>query len=381
MTFELGRRLAVGAVLALLVVIGQGCQGAPKMQMNEKAWGTHDGQDVSLYTLDNGRGMVAKITNYGGIVTELHVPDDEGKTTDIVLGFDTLDAYVAGNPYFGAMVGRVGNRIANGGFELDGNTYQLATNNGPNHLHGGDKGFDKVVWDGEIIGTARGPGVRLNYRSPDGEEGYPGTVNVTVDYILSFENELIVETTATADAATPVNIVHHSYWNLAGHDAGKILGHGMELDASRYTPADATLIPTGEIAPVEGTPFDFTSVKSMGRDIDQLPPAGDDPGGYDLNYAIDGANGALRRAAVVREPRSGRVMEIWTTMPGIQFYTGNFLDGVAGKDGATYGQHTGFCLETQYFPDAINKRGLEGWPNPVLRPGETYRHVMVHRFR
>jgi aldose 1-epimerase len=178
-----------------------------------------------------------------------------------------------------------------------------------------------------------------------------------------------------------VNIVHHSYWNLAGHDAGTILGHGMELDASRYTPADATLIPTGEIASVEGTPFDFTNIKSMGRDIDQLPPEGDDPGGYDLNYVIDGANGALRRAAVVREPRSGRVMEIWTTMPGIQFYTGNFLDGVAGKGGATYGQHTGFCLETQYFPDAINKRGREGWPDPVLRPGETYRHVMVHRFR
>jgi aldose 1-epimerase len=368
-------------VLLGLALVGTGCQGTATMQVMEEQWGTADGKDVRLYTLDNGRGMVARITNYGGIVTELHVPDADGETADVVLGFESLDGYLAGHPYFGATVGRVGNRIAGGRFELDGRTYQLATNNGPNHLHGGEKRFDKVVWDSEPIETDHGVGVRLWYRSPDGEEGYPGTLDVTVDYVLTDANTLRVEMTATCDAATPANIVHHSYWNLAGHDAGDVLEQTLALEASRYTPADGTLIPTGAIEPVAGTPFDFTDAKTIGADIDQLPPAGDDPGGYDLNFVLDGADGKLRRAAVAADPESGRRMEIWTTMPGIQFYTGNFLDGtLTGKGGAVYEKHGGFCLETQLYPDAVNRRGTPGWPDPVLLPGETYRHVMLHRF-
>jgi len=360
---------------------GAGCQGTQSMKTTAADWGTHDDTPVHLYTIDNGRGMIAKITNYGGIITELHVPDANGETADVVLGFDSLDDYVAGNPYFGAMVGRVGNRIAGGQFELGGNTYQLATNNGPNHLHGGEKGYDKVAWDAEPINTAKGPGLRLTYHSPDGEEGYPGAVDVQVEYVLTKDNELLVETTATCDAPTPVNIVHHSYWNLAGHDAGTILDHVLRLDCSRYTPVDGTLIPTGEIASVVGTPFDFTTATAIGKRMNQLPPSGDDPGGYDLNYCIGGYDGELRRAAQVTDPTSRRTMEVWTNMPGIQFYSGNFLDGVAGKGDGQYDTHDGFCLETQYYPDAVNKRGMPGWHDPVLHPGETYRHVMVHRFR
>jgi len=375
------RNFTLGPALTLVVVSAAGCQGTATMRITHEPWGTHDGAAVNLYTLDNGSGMIAKITNYGGIITQLFVPDAQGNADDIVLGFDTLQEYIAGNPYFGAMVGRVGNRIALGQFELDGKQYQLATNNEPNHLHGGVKGFDKVVWNAEELDTADGPGLRLTYYSPDGEEGYPGAVDVTVDYVLTFDNELRVEMTAATDAPTPINIVHHTYWNLAGHDSGTILDHALQIDAARYTPTDATFIPTGEIASVSQTPFAFTNRKRIGADIGQLPAQGDNPGGYDLNYVIDGFDGTLRRAARVTHLASGRTMEIWTTMPGIQFYSGNFLDGIAGKNGAVYAKHDGFCLETQYFPDAINKRGRAGWPDPVLRPGETYHHVMVHRFR
>jgi aldose 1-epimerase len=375
------RRAPVAALAALaLALVTIGCQDTAAMKITQEEWGTHDDRAVSLYTLDNGRGLVAKITNYGGIVTELHVPDRHGNTVDVVLGFDTLDEYVSHNPYFGCMVGRVGNRIAGGTFMLDGRTYTLATNNGPNHLHGGVKGWDKVVWDAEMLETRNGPGVRLTYHAPDGEEGYPGAVDVTVDYILTLDNELLIDMSATTDAPTPINVVHHSYWNLAGHDQGPILDHELMLNAQRYTPADDTLIPTGAIEPVAGTPYDFTTAKAIGADIDQLPPSGDDPGGYDLNYVVDGTYGRLRRAAVVRHPASGRRMEIWSTMPGIQFYTGNFLDGVAGRGGAVYEKHAGFCLETQHFPDAVNKRNVVGWHDPVIRPGQAYRHRMVHRF-
>ena len=374
-------RVTLGSTLAFFVLFAAGCQGTATMQITHERWGAYDGAAVNLYTLDNGSGMIAKITNYGGIITQLLVPDAQGNVDDIVLGFDTLQDYVAGNPYFGAMVGRVGNRIALGRFELDGKQYQLATNNGPNHLHGGVKGFDKVVWNAQELNTKDGPGLRLTYRSPDGEEGYPGTVDLTVDYVLTFENELRVEMTATTDAPTPINIVHHTYWNLGGHDSGTILDHVLQLDATRYTPADATFIPTGDIVTVTRTPFDFTLRKRIGAGIEKLPAQGDNPGGYDLNYVIDGFDGSLRRAARVTHLTSGRTMEIWTTMPGIQFYSGNFLDGVAGKNGAVYTKHNGLCLETQYFPDAVNKRGRPGWADPVLRPGETYHHVMIHRFR
>ena len=364
----------------LFALTSMACQENNSMSITQAHWGELNGRSVNIFTLTNNNGLVAKISNYGGIVTELHLPDDKGNTVDIVLGFDTLQEYVDSSPYFGAMVGRVGNRIAGGRFELNGKTYQLAKNNGPNHLHGGVKGFDKVIWNPTATLTDSGPLLRLTYHSPDGEEGYPSDVDVTVEYVLTNDNELRIEIMATASAPTPVNIVHHSYWNLAGHDSGSILDHTLRLDAARYTPVDETLIPTGEIVSVNATPFDFTSAKAMGEDIDQLPPSGDDPGGYDLNYIIDGSDGTLHRAALVVDPSSGRTMEIWTTMPGIQFYTGNFLNGLAGKAGAEYPIHSAFCLETQYYPDAINKIGTPGWPNPVLQPGETYRHTMVHRF-
>lgn len=365
------------AILCLASLVLSGCSA---MSITEEPYGHVDGLPVTLYTLRNA-GLTAKITNYGGIVTELHVPDRNGNVADVALGFDTLAEYRDHNPYFGAMVGRCANRIAQGRFTLDGRTYQLATNNGPNHLHGGVKGWDKVVWEATPRRTPDGPALELRYFSPDGEEGYPGDVTATVVYTLTKGRELRIDIEATCTAPTPVNIVHHTYWNLAGHDAGTILDHELTLDCDFYTPTDATLIPTGEIAPVEGTPFDFRAGKTMGTHIADVPRAGDDdPGGYDLNYVVRGEMGALRRAARVRDPASGRVMEIWTTEPGIQFYTGNFLDGVPGKGGAIYPKHGAFCLETQRYPDAVNKEGREGWPTAILRPGQTYRHTMVHRF-
>ncbi|MCL4209473.1 MAG: galactose mutarotase [Phycisphaerales bacterium] len=376
------RRLARILATSFIASAGflTGCGGTQSMTIERADFGVADGQPVSLYTLTNRHGLVARITNYGAIVTELHVPDRNGRLDDVVLGFDTLAEYVDHNPYFGCMAGRCANRIANGRFTLDGVTHQLNTNNGPHHLHGGVKGFDKVVWDATPRTTAEGPSLRLTYLSPDGEEHYPGNLLVTVTYTLTHDNALRVETTATTDAPTIVNIVHHSYWNLAGHNSGTILAHQMQLPASSYTPADATLIPTGVIAPVTGTPFDFTMPKAMGEDIGQLPASGDDPGGYDLNYVVDGDPGAMRLAAIVHEPGSGRVMTIHADQPGIQFYTGNFLSDVPGKDGAIYPRHGGFCLETQKFPDSINKEGRPGWPSVILRPGQTYRHVMEHRF-
>ena len=349
--------------------------------MKAEPFGTADGRPVTLYTLANSRGSRASITNYGATVTQLWLADRDRNLADVVLGFDTLAEYQDHSPYFGAMVGRVGNRVAEGRFTLDGKTYQLATNNGPNHLHGGDKGFDKVVWDAEPFQAEDGPGLRLTYVSPDGEEGYPGRLRTTVEYVLSDDDELRVVTEATASAATPVNIVHHSYWNLAGHDAGTILDHELVLRASHYTPTDATMIPTGEIASVRGTPFDFTNAKTIGRDIGQLPGDGaGDPGGFDMNFVVDGGADEFRLAARVVEPTTGRVMEVWSDQPGIQFYSGNFLDGTPGKRGASYPIHSGLCLETQVFPDAINRQGEPGWPNTVLRPGQIYRHKMVHRF-
>lgn len=357
-----------------------GCGGTQSMTIERADFGVANGQPVSLYTLTNKHGLTARITNYGAIVTELHVPDRNGRLDDVVLGFDTLAEYVDHNPYFGCMAGRCANRIANGRFTLDGVTHQLNTNNGPHHLHGGVKGFDKVVWSATPVSTPDGPSLRLTYLSPDGEEHYPGNLLVSVIYTLTHDNALRVETTATTDAPTIVNIVHHSYWNLAGHASGTILGHVLQLPASNYTPADATLIPTGSIAPVAGTPFDFTMPKAMGADIGQLPASGDDPGGYDLNFVVDGDPSAMRLAAIVHDPASGRVMTIHADQPGIQFYTGNFLNDVPGKGGAVYPRHGGFCLETQKFPDSINKEGRPGWPSVILRPGQTYRHVMEHRF-
>lgn len=344
-------------------------------------FGTVDGEQVYLYTLTNANGMVLKATNYGATITELHVPDRDAKLADVVLGFDTLEAYQQRSPYFGCMAGRVANRIALGQFELDGRQYQLAVNNGPNHLHGGVKGFDKVVWIPEMFADRDGPGIRFTYNSPDGDEGYPGALDVTVEYVLSDDNELIVRTTAEARAPTIVNIVHHTYWNLGGHDSGTILDEELMIKAESYTPTDETLIPTGDIVDVAGTPYDFREMTRIGDQIDDVPPIDEnDPGGYDLNYVVDGNPEALRLAAALYDPSSGRRMEIWADQPGIQFYTGNWLADLPGKGGAVYDQYAGLCLETQKFPDAVNKRGVAGWPSVELRPGETYTHLMMHRF-
>lgn len=369
----------LGVLCAVLLSI-TGCNRSGSA-VRTQSFGTVDGKPVHLYTLTNSQGTKASISDYGGIVTHLWVPDRDNNLDDIVLGFDTVAEYQDHSPYFGAMVGRVANRINKGQFTLDGKSYQLATNNGPNHLHGGNKGFDKVVWDATPFHADDGPGLRLTYVSPDGEEGYPGEVHTTVEYVLTNDNELRIVSEATTSQATPINIAHHSYWNLAGQGSGTILDHVLMLPASRYTPTDSTLIPTGQIAPVANTPFDFTTPKPIGRDIAQLPGDGaDNPGGYDMNYVVDGIPDKLRLAARVYEPTTGRVMEIFSNQPGVQFYSGNFLDGVAGKGGKTYPIHTGFCLETQVFPDSINHKHQAGWHDAVLRPGQIYRHVMIHRF-
>lgn len=337
-----------------------------------------DGTEVDLYTLTNARGMVAKVATYGGIVTELHVPDRNGKLGDVVLGFDNLEAYLKGHPYFGCITGRVANRIANGKFTLDGKEYTLAVNNGPNHLHGGIKGFDKAVWAARILPNSETrPGIELTYTSRDGEEGYPGNLKVTVRYILTPNNALRIEYEATTDKPTIVNLTNHSYFNLAGK--GDVLEHELRLFASRYTPTDSNLIPTGELKPVAGTPMDFTTPAKIGA---RIAKTGGDPTGYDHNYVIDqqAGSGANRpaRAAEVYEPTTGRVLSMRTTEPGVQLYTGNFLDGsLTGKGGVVYGKHAGFCLEAQKFPNAVN---TPGFPSVVLRPGESYRQITVYAF-
>jgi aldose 1-epimerase len=328
---------------------------------------------VDLFTLTNANGMIVKITNYGGTITELHVPDRDGKTADVVLGFDNLKGYTDGHPFFGSIVGRCANRIAKGKFTLDGKEYKLATNNGPNHLHGGVKGFDKVVWTA-LARDGKEPMLVLKYRSKDGEEGYPGNLDVQVVYVLSANNELLIDYTATTDKATPVNLTNHSYFNLAGHNSGDVLGHEVMIAADKYTPTDDTLIPTGKIEPVKGTPYDFTTPTPIGKHIGELKG---NPGGYDVNYVLRDHK-EMFLAATVREPKSGRVMDVMTTEPGIQFYTGNFLDGSnKGKGGAVYKKHAALCLETQHFPDAVNK---PDFPSVILKPGQTYHTSTVYRF-
>jgi len=335
---------------------------------------TAEGTPVDLYTLSDGKGTTVKITTYGAIITELIVPDRNGKPGNVVLGFDNLDQYLKGHPFFGAVAGRVANRIAKGKFTLDGKTYTLAVNNGPNHLHGGLKGFDKKVWKADDVRAGDNEAsLKLIYTSPDGEEGYPGTLTATVVYTLTDQNELKMEYTATTDKATPVNLTNHSYFNLAG--SGDVLGHELTLNCDNYTPADATLIPTGEIASAKGTGLDFTKAKPIGKDIRQYY---DFAKGYDHNFVINGGGKSLTLAARVHEPKTGRVMECFTTEPGVQLYTGNHLDGkLTGLGGVTYGQHSGFCLETQHYPDSINK---PSFPSVVLRPGQTYKTTTIYRF-
>ena len=333
---------------------------------------TEDGRPVYLYVLTNSQGMVAKVMTYGAALAELHVSDRKGRVGDIVLGFDDFAGYLAGHPYFGAIIGRVANRISRGKFKLDGVEYVLATNDGLNHLHGGLKGFDKVLWQAEPTRTSNGLGVKFSYLSHDGEEGYPGNLSVTVTYILTEDNELRMEYVASGDKATPVNLTSHSYFNLAGADNGDILQHQLSLAADHFTALNDELIPTGEIRPVNDTPLDFRSLRSIGARIEELPH------GYDHNFVLNRSGEGLTSAAYVYEPGAGRCMEILTTEPGVQFYSGNFLDGsIKGKKGVAYRKHQGFCLETQHFPDSVNH---PNFPTTILRPGETYNQITIHRF-
>lgn len=340
---------------------------------------TADGTAVTEYTLTNRNGMAVKCITYGAIVTEIHTPDKSGQFVDVALGFDKLEGYLKGSPYFGANAGRCANRIAKGKFTLDGKEYTLATNNGPNHLHGGEEGFDKKLWRGDPFLGTTGPGVKFTYTSKDKEEGYPGNLSVSMSYTLTDNNELVIDYRATTDKPTVCNLAHHSYFNLAGHNSGDILGHVVQIFAKNYTPADDTLIPTGKIEPVAGTPFDFTTPKPIGKD---LKAAGGNPVGYDLNYVLDkGTTARPQPAARVTEPKSGRVMEVLTTEPGLQFYTGNFLDGTnVGKGGAVYKQYDGFCMEAQKFPDSVNRPEWKEKSNAVLRPGQIYKQTTVYRF-
>ncbi len=343
---------------------------------------TPDGKPVVAFTLENAKGMKIRAMNYGAIVLSLEAPDREGKPADVVLGYNTLGEYIKDTPYFGAIVGRVGNRIANGQFTLDGKTYTLATNNDPGgipcSLHGGLKGFDKVVWDSEGLEKPGAQGVKFRYLSKDGEEGYPGNLDLTVTYWLTDTNEWQIEYQSTTDQATPVNVTQHSYFNLKGEGNGDILDHELTFKASKFTPVDAGLIPTGVLKDVAGTPFDFTTPHKVGARVDDEDEQLKFGGGYDHNWVLDSQDKSLALAATVYEPTSGRKMEILTTEPGMQFYCGNFLDGkLTGKAGKPYNFRNAVVFETQHYPDSPNQ---PAFPSIILKPGETLKSTTVYRF-
>ena len=341
-----------------------------KKGITKAGWGQADGKDVFLFTLTNAKGNQAKISNYGGVLTSWVVPDKTGSSNSIVVGFDSLAGYLAKPPYFGALVGRYGNRIGNAKFTIDGKTYTLAANNGKNSLHGGLKGFDKQVWDASTEGDSI-PSLTLKYVSKDGEEGFPGNLSVTVQYSLSDDDELKIEYSAETDKATPVNLTNHSYFNLTGDVSNTILDHKLQINADNYTPVDTSLITTGEIKPVKGTPFDFTASTKIGARIDQVK------GGYDHNFVLNSKDGSLKQAAVLTDSISGRKLEVFTMEPGLQFYTGNFLDGqFKNHDGKPVNLHTAMCMETQHFPDSPNK---PGFPSAILKPGAKYHTVTVYK--
>jgi aldose 1-epimerase len=380
------RRFALSVVhsVALLAIIGSIARGGEaravadiksQRSFDKMDFGkTPDGTPVEQYVLSNGK-MTVKIITYGAIVTEIDVPDRNGKIADVVLGFDNLEGYLGGHPYFGAATGRVANRIAKARFTLDGKEYKLAANNGPNTLHGGLKAFDKVVWKAADASGASGPAVKMSYLSPDGEEGFPGNLSVNITYAVTPANELRIDYSATTDKATPVNITNHTYFNLAGPAAGSILGHEMMLAADLYTPVDDTLIPTGETASVQGTPLDFTRPRALGSRIGELKG---EPPGYDHNYVLRSGGKALALAARVTEPVSGRVLEMFTTEPAVQLYTANFLDGtLKGKGGVIYKRQQAFCLEAQHYPDSVNQ---PKFPSTILRPGSTYTQTTIYKF-
>ena len=343
---------------------------------------TKDGTDTTLYTLTNANGIKMDVTNYGGIIVRLFVPDREGNMDDVVLGYNTVAEYILDTPYFGSLIGRVGNRIADGKFTLNGKTYNLVTNNDPAgipcHLHGGTVGYDKVVWDAEPFIENNVPGLKLHYLSVDGEEGYPGNLDITVWYRLTNDNALKIDYLATTDADTPINLTQHSYFNLKGEGNGDILDHVLMFNAAHYTPVNSGLIPTGKIESVKGTPFDFTTPHAIGERVDSDHQQMIYGLGYDHNWVLDNQDGDLALAATVFEPTSGRFMEVWTEEPGMQFYCGNFLNGSnIGKSGKAYNFRNGFCLETQHYPDSINQ---SNFPSTVLKPGEEYKTTTIYKF-
>ncbi|HZG88037.1 aldose epimerase family protein [Paenibacillus sp.] len=340
---------------------------------------TPEDRPIRLFTLTNASGMSADISDLGGVIVALRAPDRNGKLEDITLGYETAERYLEKGPYFGALIGRHANRIEGASFELNGVEYNLAKNDGGNHLHGGLRGFDKVVWDADIVPAAGGgEALRLAYVSPDGEEGYPGTLRTTVLYTLTDDNELRIDYEAVSDQDTVVNLTNHAYFNLAGHAAGDIGGHELMIDADRFTPINAECVPTGEVRGVAGTPMDFRRLTPIGPGFASGDEQIANGGGYDHNWVLNAGGGRLAKAAEVYEPTTGRVMEVFTTKPGIQFYSGNFLGGSdIGKGGAVYGKRSGLCLETQYFPNALKHKHF---PSPILRAGETYRHTTTYKF-
>jgi aldose 1-epimerase len=384
------RKGSHGLGVLLAVALGQpGQQSLAQQAAASKAPGkasvtrspfgqTADGKAVELFTLTNAKGLEVRVISYGGTIVSLRVPDRQGRLDDVVLGHDALLGYLAASRFFGSAIGRYGNRIAKGRFALDGQTYALATNNGPNHLHGGRQGFDKVVWRAEPLEEKDGVGVVLRYTSPDAEEGYPGTLSARVTYTLNDKDELVFDYFATTDKPTVVNLTQHSYFNLAGDGKRDILGHELQIDADRYTPVDATLIPTGALAPVEGTPFDFRKPTAIGARIEQKDEQLAHGKGYDHNFVLNRKGPGLVKVARLADPGTGRVMEIATTEPGLQFYSGNFLDGTAkGKAGRVYQHRYGLCLETQHYPDSPNQ---PSFPSTTLRPGQEYRSKTVLAF-
>ena len=369
----------LGMYAAALALSFAGCTShTSSAPGGKKSFGTVDGKEVFLYTLRNAHGMEARITNYGGIIVSLIVPDKNGKPGDIVLGYDSLAGYLRTTPYFGAIVGRYANRIGKARFSLNGKEYALAANDGTNTLHGGLKAFDKVVWTVDETYAPAEPSLALTYVSKDGEEGFPGTLKVRVVYTVTDSNALRIEYFATSDAPTVLNLTNHSYFNLADSGRTAVLGHELLLDAGRFTPIDAGLIPTGEMRSVAVTPMDFHTLSQIGARIEAKDEQLRLARGYDPNWLIDRTGNGLVRAARVAEPKSGRVMEVWTTEPGIQFYTGNFLDGtITGKNGVAYKRRAAFCLETQHFPDSPNR---PEFPTTVLNPGETFTSTTVYSF-
>jgi aldose 1-epimerase len=370
------------SVLAMVLAVVLGAlappEAAARTAVIRSVFGTlPDGGVVELYRLSNSKGMQVSVINYGGIITSIQVPDRNGKRADVVLGYDSLGGYVKNPSYFGALVGRYANRVGKAQFTLDGKTYRLAANNDANSLHGGLKGFDKALWKATPLEDGSHAGVVLTYTSVDGEEGYPGNLSLRATFTLSESNELSMEYSATTDKPTVINLTHHDYFNLAGEGSGDVLGHRLQLFARRYTPVNAAKLPVGELAPVAGTPLDFVTPRLIGEGINADHEQIRLGGGYDHNFVINPVKNALALAARVEEPKSGRVLEVRTTEPGVQLYTANHLDGSPGKAGHRYAKHGAFCLETQHFPDSPNQASF---PTTVLRPGQTFRSQTVYAF-